>query len=259
MSANSETMNYKLPVFLANDIPSWLTDWNGSMRKIDELIFNANSNISDLQTKDTQTENTVNGINERLTNVENVLDPSKTGIAKDVATLETTVTNHTKQLTELDTVTTNLTTLCGDDTLKTTSKTLTGGINNLFDALDTFKTKTIGNNTTTTLSNTAKNLRIALKFTNDHIEVQVKNIESAAQDIRNVVVTLSGAWSTIYELIDSGVLNKQIVLNDGNNNYSYISLCALSKANKTLNAVVNFSDERIQGNTTLTGVFYYEN
>lgn len=133
MSANSETMNYKLPVFLANDIPSWLTDWNGSMRKIDELIFNANSDISDLQTKDTQTENTVNGINERLTTVENDLDPSKTGIAKDVATLETTVTNHTKELTELDTVTTNLTTLCGDTTLQTTNKTLTGAVNELND------------------------------------------------------------------------------------------------------------------------------
>lgn len=131
MSANSETMNYKLPVFLANDIPSWLTDWNGSMRKIDELIFNANSEIGDLKTKDTQVENTVNGINERLTTVENDLDPTGTGVAKDVATLQTKVNNHTEQLTELDTVTTNLTTLCGNTTLQTSNKTLTGAVNEL--------------------------------------------------------------------------------------------------------------------------------
>lgn len=262
MSANSETMNYKLPVFLANDIPSWLTDWNGSMRKIDELIFNANSNISDLKTKDTQVENTVNGVNERLTTVENNLDPSKNGIAKDVSTLETTVTNHTKQLTELDTVTTNLTTLCGDDTLKTTSKTLTGGVNDLFNSLNNFKRKFIGNNTSITLSNTDKHLKIILYFRSDHIEIQVKTTEPAAQDIRNIDVSLPSAQqalSNVETLIKSGVFNRQIVLKDENNNYYFISLCELSKQNKNLTAVLNFSDERIQGNTTLTGVFYYEN
>lgn len=153
MSANSETMNYKLPVFLSNDIPSWLTDWNGSMRKIDELIFNANSNISDLVTKDTQIENTVNGLNDRVSSVENELNPNGSGVAKDVATLETVVNNHTEQLTELDTVTTNLTTLCGNTTLQTDNKTLTGAVNELNG--DSTKLATLcGNETLQTSSKT---------------------------------------------------------------------------------------------------------
>lgn len=181
MSANSETMNYKLPVFLANDIPSWLTDWNGSMRKIDELIFNANSNISDLATKDTQIENTVNGLNSRVSAVENDLNPNGTGIAKDVSTLDTKVDNHTKQLKELDTVTTNLTTLCGDSTLQTNNKTLTGAVNELFETITPTKQTNFDLSTTApkatsdedfsdldiTFNFSTTSCRITFKFLND--------------------------------------------------------------------------------------------
>lgn len=33
MSATNTTTNYKLPIFMGTDIPSWLTDFNGAMQK----------------------------------------------------------------------------------------------------------------------------------------------------------------------------------------------------------------------------------
>lgn len=38
MSATGSTTNYKLPQFEENDIPSWLTDFNSAMEKIDAAI-----------------------------------------------------------------------------------------------------------------------------------------------------------------------------------------------------------------------------
>lgn len=40
MSATGNTTNYKLPQFEENDIPSWLTDFNSAMVKIDDAIHN---------------------------------------------------------------------------------------------------------------------------------------------------------------------------------------------------------------------------
>lgn len=36
MSATNETTNYKLPLFVDNDQPTWLGDFNGAMNKVDE-------------------------------------------------------------------------------------------------------------------------------------------------------------------------------------------------------------------------------
>ena len=38
MSATGSTTNYKLPQFEENDIPSWLTDFNSAMEKIDTAL-----------------------------------------------------------------------------------------------------------------------------------------------------------------------------------------------------------------------------
>ena len=40
MSATGSTTNYDLPQFEENDIPSWLTDFNDAMEKIDSAIHN---------------------------------------------------------------------------------------------------------------------------------------------------------------------------------------------------------------------------
>lgn len=38
MSATNKTANYELPEFVGTDKPSWLTDFNGAMTKIDTAL-----------------------------------------------------------------------------------------------------------------------------------------------------------------------------------------------------------------------------
>lgn len=38
MSATNKTTNYELPEFVGTDKPSWLTDFNGAMTKIDTAL-----------------------------------------------------------------------------------------------------------------------------------------------------------------------------------------------------------------------------
>lgn len=38
MSATNKTANYELPKFVGTDKPSWLTDFNGAMTKIDTAL-----------------------------------------------------------------------------------------------------------------------------------------------------------------------------------------------------------------------------
>lgn len=254
MSANSETMNYKLPVFLANDIPSWLTDWNGSMRKIDELIFNANSNINDLATKNTQVENTVNGLNDRVSAVENELNPSGTGVAKDVATLQTTVDNHTKQLTELDTVTTNLTTLCGDTTLQTTNKTLTGAVNELFEKITPTKQSNFELSTTapkTTSDEDLSKLDISFNFANSSCKITFKFLNDRALDhkINGLAIKLTKAQ---YDAIRKIKLNNKILFSKLSGIKYSCAIIPYSERPEDYTLGVSFKNET-KGNMTLVG------
>lgn len=38
MSASSTTSNLKLPVFSDDDIPTWLGDWNNTVKTIDSIV-----------------------------------------------------------------------------------------------------------------------------------------------------------------------------------------------------------------------------
>lgn len=46
MAATNETANYKLPLFIDNDQPTWLGDFNGAMNKIDSGITTVGANAS---------------------------------------------------------------------------------------------------------------------------------------------------------------------------------------------------------------------
>lgn len=46
MSATNETTNYKLPLFIDNDQPTWLGDFNGAMNKIDTDMNTVGANAS---------------------------------------------------------------------------------------------------------------------------------------------------------------------------------------------------------------------
>lgn len=78
MSHSKSTPNYSLPIFINNDQPTWLGDFNGAMQSLDTAVHDA-------ATKANQA-------------------------GKDFATLNHTVEGHTMQIEQLETNTGNLTT-----------------------------------------------------------------------------------------------------------------------------------------------------
>lgn len=78
MSHSKSTPNYSLPIFINNDQPTWLGDFNGAMQSLDTAVHDA-------ATKADQA-------------------------GKDFATLNHTVEGHTTQIEQLETDTGNLTT-----------------------------------------------------------------------------------------------------------------------------------------------------
>lgn len=49
MSASLKTQNYELPIFVADDIPAWLVDWNNAMTEIDTAIASAKQSGTDAE------------------------------------------------------------------------------------------------------------------------------------------------------------------------------------------------------------------
>lgn len=51
MSATNKTANYELPEFVGTDKPSWLTDFNGAMTKIDTALHDLSEGQTSSVTK----------------------------------------------------------------------------------------------------------------------------------------------------------------------------------------------------------------
>ena len=67
MAATNRTDNYNLPIFISSDIPTWLGDWNGTMRSLDAAIkaidtLATNLGVSKANASDVYTKNQVDTI-----------------------------------------------------------------------------------------------------------------------------------------------------------------------------------------------------
>ena len=85
MSATGSTTNYDLPQFEENDIPSWLTDFNDAMEKIDSAIHNVSTSSgepADYQ----QLKTTVSELSEKMAKVVAVLKTLNNAIVVGTAT-----------------------------------------------------------------------------------------------------------------------------------------------------------------------------
>nr|DAH06975.1 MAG TPA: major outer membrane lipoprotein [Caudoviricetes sp.] len=100
MSATQKTINYQLPIFVGTDIPSWLTDFNSAMNKIDVAIKGASttggvtkdyvdgirdelqSSITQLSTKVNNLESTIAGLKSTLENAL-VIGTATAGVTAD--------------------------------------------------------------------------------------------------------------------------------------------------------------------------------
>lgn len=80
MSATNKTKNYELPIFTTTDVPSWLTDFNGAMNKIDTCVKSASetggvptSSFNELVTQITALETKVSALEKNLANLKTTL------------------------------------------------------------------------------------------------------------------------------------------------------------------------------------------
>lgn len=87
MAATNHTTNYNLPVFVNDDIPTWLGDWNTAMNGIDTALKNiADSSGSDLN------KDYVDGEIERVEGLISALQSKVTETTNKLNTLEQSVT-----------------------------------------------------------------------------------------------------------------------------------------------------------------------
>lgn len=80
MSATQKTTNYQLPIFVGTDIPSWLTDFNGAMNKIDAAIKGASTTggvsqneVDELQEEITQLKTRAENLESKITELKSTL------------------------------------------------------------------------------------------------------------------------------------------------------------------------------------------
>jgi hypothetical protein len=95
MSATGSTTNYKLPQFVENDIPSWLTDFNSAMEKIDAAIHNAadsSGEPSDYQ----QLKTSVSELTQKMETVVAVLKTLNNAVVVGTASGGITATQYSK-------------------------------------------------------------------------------------------------------------------------------------------------------------------
>ena len=121
MSHSKSTTNYNLPIFVNNDQPTWLGDFNGAMNIIDDAVHDA-------ATKADQA-------------------------GRDFATLNHTVEGHTTQIDQLETDTGNLTTTVSGLEDKVAGHT--ASIAELHDGLDSLENATKYDGITNHVTNAA--------------------------------------------------------------------------------------------------------
>ena len=95
MSATGSTTNYKLPQFEENDIPSWLTDFNSAMEKIDAAIHkaaNSSGEPSDYQ----QLKTSVSELTQKMETVVAVLKTLNNAVIVGTASGGITATQYSK-------------------------------------------------------------------------------------------------------------------------------------------------------------------
>lgn len=88
MTASNETANYKLPLFVDNDQPTWLGDFNGAMNKIDNDMNTIGANAStalsaanNVVNRVGQVETTITGVQTTANNAYSLSTTNKNGIS----------------------------------------------------------------------------------------------------------------------------------------------------------------------------------
>lgn len=78
-----QTPNYNLPLFTANDVPNWLTDWNQSMTDIDSALADINAKAIGQGSSVEELQNNVSTINSSIINIGNSISAINTKLIKN--------------------------------------------------------------------------------------------------------------------------------------------------------------------------------
>ena len=102
MASTNKTPNFELPQFVANDVPSWLTDINGAFLDID-------TDMKNIQDTAQSASSTATGAASQVDTIQSTVD----SLGKNVSPLSGTVATHT---TQIGTLNTSMTKVKGDIT-----------------------------------------------------------------------------------------------------------------------------------------------
>lgn len=92
MSATNQTTNFNLPLYQENDTTSWLVDFNGAMRTIDENMANISIRANNASEKSEENKTEIEHMKENVENVNNEVSSLSSDIAlygADIALLKT--------------------------------------------------------------------------------------------------------------------------------------------------------------------------
>ena len=109
----NETTHFQLPIFVANDTPAWLVDWNGAMNEIDSALYSIQQGSGTIAT-DLAT------VQANLTTLEGIVESQGTSIS-----------SLASALTSAQGTINTITSLIGNGEPTTTDKTIIGAINEI--------------------------------------------------------------------------------------------------------------------------------
>lgn len=117
MSSTNKTANYDLTQFLGSDVPSWLTDYNGDMAKIDaQMLANATA-AATAQSTANSADSKADTATNNVAALQAVIDTPNTGLADRISDVESDVNT--------------IQSLIGNGVPTTQDKTIIGAINEL--------------------------------------------------------------------------------------------------------------------------------
>lgn len=109
-NATNRTQNFGLPLFVANDKPSWLVDWNGTMQKLDEVMTEVTETAQTAGQEVTNIESQV----QSMQNLVDTLQASVEAAVRDLGQTNATVTEMQNSINTIDATITTLHTYVDD-------------------------------------------------------------------------------------------------------------------------------------------------
>ena len=105
MASKNKTANLHLSQFVGTDYPSWLTDYNNDMEKIDDAVKNTQDSVASTESKANSLQESVDTLNENYVNLDREMTSVKsrtTQLEKDVETVQGTVGSLSQDVAEVE-------------------------------------------------------------------------------------------------------------------------------------------------------------